>query len=256
MKQKRSSADEVPKKKKLIPTPSQVFEFILSTSKMHMLWGDVGTGKSSFAIQLTKHCLDVQKKVFYMSTKSTEIKSLFSRVYSSEQYLDNFDLNLWTISSFKKQKLTIFQWNHLIHRLKHFLPKQHQLGCIIIDEISPLYLLDLSKASSSEDELNKAFIFILATLKEIIRSYHIPILLINRFKLNFNSTEQSDLKVSPFGGKILKYWFSSSSDTKGLDLQINRTAQPSVLEFQLNDSVFLTNYQHKWQWRLKQVGFS
>lgn len=254
MAEKKPLSTDPPNRKLLFPTVKNVLDFILHTSKMHMIWGDVGTGKTTFASQLVKHSLGSGNKIFYMNTKSTDINAIFSRTFNSADFMDNFDLNIWTISSFDEQRTRIFHWNHLLSRLKQFSQRNHQVGLIVIDEISPLYLVNLAK-TAAEEKMNRDFIFILATLNEIIRQYNIPVVLINRFRMNFTSSTQSDSTVSPFGGKILKYWFSCSPDTMGLDLQINRTLQPSILEFQVNNHVFLPNYNKKWQWRLGTNGF-
>ena len=239
--------------KKRPPTPFNLFQFLVESPALHMIWGDVGTGKSTIAVQLAKYLVGQNKKVFYMNTKQNGIEKIFDRVYSPNNYLDLESLLIWNIDTLDQQKDTIFQWNHQLHQLKQFSKQVQEVGIIIIDEISPLYLTNLSKKDSSNHQ-NHDFIFILATLAEIIRNHQTSILLINRFKLKSGESESSEMRIVPFGGKILKYWLHTTP-SQGLNIQISRTNQPSKLHYQVMNPNLWRSYSSEWTWSLNFQGF-
>lgn len=254
--QNNYSSEDQERNLKFIPSSKDIFEYILDLPRLHMIWGDIGTGKSTFAIQLAHYCISQQKKVFYMNTKFIPIDSLLQRILYSNLDKDISDFILWDVSTLKEQKEIVFQWDYDLHRLKKLESSIKEVGLLIIDELSPLYLI----ASSNQISLpsrnsNQDLIFILATLVNLIQKYSIPILIINRFKLINVNNKNLDPEVRPFGGKILKYWFSNNNNEEGIELKLERTSHTSHFTFKIMNIKFHDSFNPTWIWKLKSNGF-
>ena len=225
---------------------SDFFSKFFQNPSISMIWGDIGVGKSTFAIQLSQEILKQKPdlKVFYLYTKFSPIDQLLRRIL--EENLDFSDSNflLWHSSSFFRQKEIVLDWSLQIQQLFESF-KQNKVGMIIIDEIASLYLLELGKELKNT-QMNQDLVLILATLKKIQTEYHIPVILLNTF-----SIKQDDKKISqviPHGGKIIDYWTS-------FEVKIDRTPQISRMKFSITKNDLNLPIPKVWSWMLTDKGF-
>ncbi|MHA2000754.1 MAG: AAA family ATPase [Promethearchaeota archaeon] len=237
-------------------------QIILKNPKINLFWGDVGIGKTTIALQLSRTILKQQQKVFFLSTKQSPNKLLFSRLFKDlpEDLSANF-LH-WSVNTFNQQFNMVLQWPLQIQQLNKAFEKQ-KVGLIVIDEIATLYLLEMGTETKNA-KLNEDFTLLLATLAQITQKYAIPIVLLNGFSLKQEGKEENEKDNSdsfnaiPYGGKILSYWTASNDTTAGLEIQISRTSQVSRMQFiesPSNQKSDLFSIPKKWTWLLGSMGF-
>ena len=151
-----------------------------------MIWGDIGVGKSTFALQLSHEILkrEPDLKVFYLYTKFSPIDLLLKRILKEDIDFSDSNFLLWHSQSFYRQKEIVLEWSLQIQQLLESY-KHNKVGLIIVDEIATLYLLELGKEMKNA-QLNQDLILILATLKKIQTAYQIPVVLLNTFSIKKN----------------------------------------------------------------------
>ena len=209
-----------------------------------MIWGDIGVGKSTFALQLSLEILKRDLKVFYLHTKFSPIDLLLKRVLKEDSDLSNSNFLLWHSPSFYRQKEIVLEWSLQIQQLLESF-KQNKTGLIIVDEIASLYLLELGKELKNT-KLNQDLILILATLKKIQTEYQIPVVLLNTFSIKKN--EKNISQVIPHGGKIIDYWTS-------FEVKVDRTPQLSRMKFSITKNKLNLTVPKVWSWMLADKGF-
>ena len=209
-----------------------------------MIWGDIGIGKSTLALQLSLEILKQDLKVFYLHTKFSPIDLLIKRVLKEEVDLSDSNFILWHSQSFFRQKEIILEWTLQIQQLLESF-KYNKVGLIIVDEIATLYLLELGKELKNA-QLNQDLILILATLKKIQTEYQIPVVLLNTFSIKQN--EKNISQVIPHGGKIIDYWTS-------FEVKIDRTPQISRMKFSITKNKLNLTVPKIWSWMLTDKGF-
>ena len=212
-----------------------------------MIWGDIGVGKSTFALQLSHEILKQKPdlKVFYLYTKFSPIDLLLKRVLKEEVDLSDSNFLLWHSPSFYRQKEIILEWSLQIQQLLESF-KQNKVGLIVVDEIASLYLLELGKELKNT-QLNQDLTLILATLKKIQTEYQIPVVLLNTFSIKQN--EKNISQVIPHGGKIIDYWTS-------FEVKIDRTPQMSRMKFSITKNKANLTLPQNWTWILSEKGFT
>ncbi len=210
-----------------------------------MIWGDIGVGKSTFALQLSLEILKRDLKVFYLYTKFSPIDLLLKRVLKEEIDLSDSNFLFWHSPSFYRQKEIVLEWSLQIQQLLESF-KQNKVGLIIVDEIASLYLLELGKELKNA-QLNQDLTLILATLKKIQTEYQIPVVLLNTFSIKQN--EKNISRVVPHGGKIIDYWTS-------FEVKIDRTPQISRMTFSITKNKLNLTLPKFWTWILSEKGFT
>jgi len=213
-----------------------------------MIWGDVGTGKTTIALQ-TINCIlkDTKQKVFFLYTKQSAIDNLIDRILPNTKEKREAQLLFWQIESFKEQIDAILQWQIQINQLAQFF-NQPKVGFILVDEIASQYLLELGTDKKNE-HLNQELTLMLATLKKICSEKKIPILILNNFTKRKKEDNDETLVAVPYGGKIISYWTD-------LEIKIERTPQVSRMKFTSLKKPVLSKLPHAWTYLLKDEGFS
>jgi archaellum biogenesis ATPase FlaH len=239
------------------PTVDQFYKALRKKNGgLHMIWGNIGVGKTTLALQLAKYALLQKKKVFYLHTKQTPLKKIIDRIFHSisPEMRENFFL--WQINSFQEQQRIIFKLNHSFKQLNRISSTnlQPEVDLIIIDEITSQYLLNQA-LNPDVDESNQKLTFILATLSQISLEFQVPIILLNSFTVKSKEEAPEELFPTPFGGKILKFWTAINSKTAGYEFKVLRTAQLSRMEFTLIHPDSFDHYSNKWTWLLTKHGF-
>ena len=223
---------------------SDFISIFFHNPSISMLWGDIGVGKSSLALQLSLEILKQDLKVFYLYTKFSPIDLLLKRVLKEENDFSDSNFLLWHSPSFYRQKEIVLEWSLQIQQLFESF-KQNKVGMIIVDEIASLYLLELGKELKNT-QMNQDLILILATLKKIQTEYQIPVVLLNTFSIK--QDEKNISQVIPHGGKIIDYWTS-------FEVKIDRTPQISRMTFSITKNEQNLPIPKVWSWMLTDKGF-
>lgn len=233
---------------KEIPSFLQFSSFIrdfMQKAGLSMFWGDVGTGKTTLALQMARECLLKNKKVFFCLSKQSNHQLLINRILNDITNENRARMIIWQAESFTKQHEIINNWLLQIQELNTFF-HQNQVGLIIVDEIISLYLGELGNEKKNET-LNENVIFQMATLTQISHEYHIPIVLLNTLTTKKDENDKS--QDTFYGGKLLDYWID-------YEVKMERTPQFSRILFSCQKNRPQINCPSKWAWILEKQGFT
>lgn len=230
----------------------KIISLIIKEPNICTIWGDVGVGKSTFALQIAKNVLKTQnKKIFYLNTKEVENFNLISRIFElsirfPEKEIDP-DLNFYYFQKItvQQQLECISSWLLEIQQYQRLFGEIN-VGLIIIDEIFSNYLVELRKEQTNE-KLNRKMVLIFAILKEIATKYSIPIILVNTFSVKLNK-ETNEHVATPHGGKILNFWIDT-------EIKISRSPILGVMTFEIIKSLSKNVNPKIWKWKLGNLGF-
>ncbi|MBI4151386.1 DNA repair and recombination protein RadB [Candidatus Woesearchaeota archaeon] len=154
------------------------------------IYGPSGSGKTNLCLLAAVRIAEQGKKVLFIDTEGgiavERIKQISSRY---EEVLERI-LFLNPVT-FEEQKV-------MFNGLKALATDD--VGLIIVDSISMLYRLELSRAEEVYD-VNSALGRQIALLVEIARTRNIPVLITNQVYADFDHKE----KVKMVGGDLLKY---------------------------------------------------
>jgi len=218
-----------------------------------MIWGESGTGKTTFALQLCRTVLQQDQKVFYLHTKSSPISALMNRLLKPLSSKHQSLLQVWQVDTLNKQMDITFGWLHQIQQLKTFFARQ-QVGLIVCDEIARLYLQEMGSEKKNE-LLNHQFTLLLGTLAKIAHSQNIPVLLINTFSNKLDEEMDKNTAI-PHGGKIIDYWTQLNPVSAGIEFSVMRTPQPSRMKFSITHKPESLQILESWTWQLSDSGFA
>jgi len=165
------------------------------------VFGDFGVGKTTFALQTAINSAKLGKFIIYVYTKPkfpSEKVMLINK--NSEDILDNI-LFIQT-TNFDELNRIIFNFEFLI--LKYLNKNKTKLELIIIDSITNLYRLELSKDKKEKNyNLNYKLNQILANLAYLNEIYNIEILVINETSRKTVDDLIIDIQS---GGNVMKFW--------------------------------------------------
>ena len=226
---------------------------ILQKPAIHMIWGEGGTGKSTFALQLCRAVLQQDRKVFYLHTKSSSILTLMNRLLQPLSSEQQSRLQVWQVNTLNKQMDIILGWLLQVQQLKTFFGHQ-QVGLIVCDEITRLYLHEMGSEKKNVS-LNQQFTLMLGTLANIARTQNIPVLLINTFSNKLDDETDKNFAI-PHGGKMIDYWTRLNPMSAGIECSVTRTPQLSRMKFSITHKPEALQIPETWTWQLTDLGFA
>ncbi|MCF2141962.1 MAG: DEAD/DEAH box helicase family protein [Candidatus Lokiarchaeota archaeon] len=257
-------------------TVYDLYSIILNNPLIYMFWGDSGVGKTTISLQIAKFIMKRQDaKVLYLNTKETLNLKLISRLFGidtnstvlNEIEIENTknrtettkimdgtnknnkikDLQFYYFhyTTVKSQYECITRWMLQIQQYIRLFGKNN-VKLIIIDEITSSYLVEMRKDQTNEN-LNYKMLLILSTLKKIVETYQIPIILLNTFTIKETPDLQKTIAV-PHGGKILDFW---------IDFEIKMTRVPllQVINFEIKKNLPNFPLLKSWKWKINFAGF-
>jgi len=180
------------------------------------LYGPAGSGKTNLCMLVTVSQTKKQKKVIYIDTEGGFSVDRFKQLAgeSYKEILDN--VLLLKPTSFEEQKKA---FDTLLKELE----KNSDIGLIIVDGMTMLYRLEISK-DKEETEIyivNKELAKQMRTLAEISRKRNIPIIVTNQIYYSFLSEEEwkegKEKTANIVGGDVLKYWSKCLIELKNLN---------------------------------------
>jgi DNA repair protein RadB len=154
-----------------------------------LIYGPGGSGKTNLCILTANSIVEKKKKVIYVDTESNfsvnrlkQINKLYKNILDNIFFLKP--------TNFSDQRISIRKIRDMI---------QSQIGLIIIDSISALYRLEMSKHIDVYD-ITKELSLQLQYLLEITRKNNIPIIVTSQVYDNMNKKGS----VNFIGGDILR----------------------------------------------------
>lgn len=154
------------------------------------LYGPSSSGKTNLCLLVAAAMARQQKTVLVIDTEGgIAIERLKQIAPDYQQLLER--LNFFTPTTFEEQCLAVESVKKAV---------SEETGLIVVDTISMLYRLVLGLGDQIAD-INSALGKQIATLTEITRKKHIPVLLVSQVYADFDNREN----IKMVGGDILKY---------------------------------------------------
>jgi len=192
-------------------------EIIESPEGIISVWGDFGVGKTTFALQTAINTSNQGNNVIYIYSKPN-----FPSVRIGSILKDNLKKVLNNIVFIRTTDFTdlyniIFNLEFLI--LDNLKEKAKSFGLIIIDSITDLYRLELTREKKEKNvSLNFQLNQILANLSYIFETYGIEVLVVNELTRKSYNDQTEEVQS---GGNVMDFWVSYS-------IKIERTERLSV----------------------------
>jgi len=165
------------------------------------IWGDFGTGKTTFALQTAKNSTKNKKLVYFIYTKPNlpceKIQIIF-RDSTEDLKLIKFIIP----NNYEDLNNMIFNLEFFI--LRNSKKNEEQLKLIIIDSLTDLYRLELNKEIKEKNyTINYMLNQILANLLYLNNTYHIEVLIVNE---KTQKKDKDNIIEVQSGGKVMEYW--------------------------------------------------
>ena len=205
------------------------------------VWGDLGVGKTTFALQTAINTLKDKKKVLYIYTKpNLPSKKILTLSKDSEEILDW--ITFIKPMDFEDLNNTVFNLEFLI--LKNFENNDDQLKLIVVDSITELYRLELNTNKKERNyNLNYQLNQILANLTYLNETYNIEILIVN--EVSRKKFDDQIIEVQS-GGKVMEFWVK-------YNLKIGKTKKLNERKFTITK--YPKNHRFEFTSILREHGF-
>ena len=186
--------------------PLDQFSKEMDSEEIVSIWGEMGVGKTTLALQIALNNIYVGESVFYFYSKPR------LPLEKIESLLPTMDTNMLK----KLKTMLIKDFNDLyrivldleIYFLKDKKEKQDYPKLIIIDSLTDLYRLDLYKDKKNKNLiLNYKLNHLLGTLTHINNQFSVDILVVN--EISYIQSEDHSYEIQS-GGKVMRYWIPFS----------------------------------------------
>lgn len=157
----------------------------LPSGLITQIYGPPGSGKSNMALQATINCTKMGLKVLFIDPEGSLSVKRLEQMQPGKEALDSVVLREPT-SMAEQGKFIQEAWDI------------NDLGLIVVDSI--VYYYRLEREHDQPYQANKELGLQLATLLEIARKKHIPVLVTNQVYTNIETNT-----IEPVGGHIMKY---------------------------------------------------
>jgi RecA/RadA recombinase len=186
--------------------PLEQFNKEMDSEEFVSIWGEMGVGKTTLALQIALNNIHVGESVFYFYSKPRlpleKIESLLPTMDTN--ILKN--LKTMLIKDFNDLYRIVLDLE--IYFLKDKKEKQDYPKLIIIDSLTDLYRLDLYKDKKDKNLiLNYKLNHLLGTLTHINNKFSVDILVVN--EISYIQSEEHSLEIQS-GGKVMRYWIPFS----------------------------------------------
>jgi len=177
------------------------------------IWGDFGTGKTTFSIQLLLRNTSDNYKSIYIYTKPN---FPFIRLYNIfENDIEKISSNILMIQSTNFDDLYQFIFNLEFIILQNRKNNEKLIKLIVIDSLTDLYRLELDQEKKDKNFiLNYRLNTILGNLAHLNNEYGIDIAIVNELSKKSIDGELSEVES---GGNVMDYWIQNSIKIERLD---------------------------------------
>ena len=186
--------------------PLDLFNKEIDSEEIVSIWGEMGVGKTTLALQIALNNIHVGDGVYYFYSKP---RLPLEKIESLLPTLDPNTLKkLKTILIKDFNDLYRFVLDLEINILKDKKEKQDYPKLIIIDSLTDLYRLDLYKDKKDKNLLlNYKLNHLLGTLIYINNKFSVDILVVN--EISYLHSEDHSYEIQS-GGKVMRYWIPFS----------------------------------------------
>jgi RecA/RadA recombinase len=182
---------------------NQYFKTYEKLDGLISVWGDYGVGKTTLVLQILKQMLLEDKNGIFIYTKNCFPRSFLSeniqQIKPLSSKLRNY-LTLIRILNFPTLFKTIFNLELII---KEFSKKNKKISYIVIDSLTNLYNIELTKKSKKNYILNYQLNMILSHLTYLIKTYELPIIIVNELT---HKKIKENLQEMQSGGNVMEFW--------------------------------------------------
>ncbi|MEJ2279341.1 MAG: hypothetical protein P8Y70_16605 [Candidatus Lokiarchaeota archaeon] len=182
---------------------NEFFEDDPSIKGILSIWGDYGVGKSTLVLQTLMNYLNKNQMGILFYTKKSFPFSLFMNIFS-KSYKNinkiNEKLTIFNVLEFSDLFETIFKMEILILKL---LQQKTNLHFIVIDSLTNLYNLDLTKKGKKYYFFNFRLNMMMAHLSYLKKKYKLTILVVN--ELTYKKID-SEVQEVQSGGNVMDFW--------------------------------------------------
>lgn len=181
----------------------------LETGIINNVFGESGSGKTNFCVQVAASITEQDRKVVYIDTEKGFSPERFKQI-ASEDALEKIVLN--EPVDFEQQEEAINSLDDIVD--------EHDPGIVIVDSMVSLYRL---KAKGDKiQEVNQKLSQQLSKLSKIAREQDIPVLITNQV---YSSFDGDDIEL--VGRDVPRYWSKcllklSTMDTAIREMEIEK----------------------------------
>lgn len=160
----------------------------LETGIITNVFGESGSGKTNFCVQVAAHLADQGQKVVYIDTEKGFSPERFKQI-ASDQALENLVVN---------EPLDFEEQEEAIESLENIV-EENDASAVIVDSMVSLYRL---KAKGDQyQEINQRLSQQLSELSKIARKKDIPVLITNQVYTSFDEDG-----IELVGRDVPRYW--------------------------------------------------
>jgi len=216
---------------------TQLFKNIDFSEGILSIWGDIGVGKTTLALQIALNFSQQNEKVIFIYTKDEFPSLKFENLKSKIDKEKSNNSIFIKIEDFDDLLEYVLNLEFVLLDLKRVENKNiSQIQLIIIDSPFDLYSLKTDKTKKKKNvELNYKLNQILATLTNLNQRFGINVIITN-YETTIKENEKYYIKEK--GGKVTEYWVPNT-------IQILRTENMSERIFLLKNRPQLIIYEIK-----------
>jgi len=191
---------------------SKLDSIIGSSIRLISVWGDMGVGKTTFALQIAANIAKIGNNGLFLYSKPDFPLNKIANILGDNPSEILNKISFIYASDFFILRKIVFNFEFLL--LDNLNNKGSLFKFLIIDSLTDLYRIELDKRRKKRNiNLNYQLNQILATLYYIADIYNIQILLTNEIsRININN----EIKEVQTGYKVMDYWILC-------DIKIERT---------------------------------
>jgi DNA repair protein RadB len=170
-----------------------------------LVYGEAETGKSTLALQCAVNCARMGYKTLFVDCDGMFSAERLSQIASQKSEEVAPQIVLVKPTSFEEQAI-------LFSRLANYL--SGNFGLVVVDTITSLYRLEVSKFPSQVFKLNRELNTQLAALAQTAKTQMIAILVASQVRTAF---KEDHVSIEPVATRVLKFWADTVVNLKPTD---------------------------------------
>ncbi|MHA1669652.1 MAG: hypothetical protein ACTSV5_03635 [Promethearchaeota archaeon] len=186
--------------------PLDQFNKEIGSEGILSIWGEMGTGKTTLALQIALNNIHIGGSVYYFYSKPRLPLEKINSIFPKKDPKSVKKLKTIFIKDFNDLYRVVLDLE--ICYLKDKKEKRDSPNLIIIDSLTDLYRLNLNRDKKDKNLiLNYKLNHLLGTLTYINDKFSVEILIIN--EISYIHSEDHSTEIQS-GGKVMGYWIPIS----------------------------------------------